>query len=469
MIKIILGVIVTVFILVSTVVILYWRDIQFNPSGSDIFIFFGLLPVSISLLLLMPYLIRVWYLEQQQKKNNPQQQEENDEKVQVENEETEWSRLHIFSANALSALGENALIWDGLISHKSPELDEKLLNAYGLPILSLRINEIDEAIDEDDESFLSTRQQRMHLLIQYQIEQSSALLWSIAAHLKQSALFYEGQNLHEYRMHPAWIDPHHVETEGDSQQQVEQRIEPVQRLDLLNIHLILNEDVLHTWDEFASNQFIETQLEKFGFIPQKFHVELHYWGKYTAYELWIELLQKISNDPNQLSFVFVVDTEIDQETVDEKIWISDNYLPSEFAASCCIAHPSFHLHEFSPVKSIHLAKKAMPLMKTLEEIESHQLDQFKEEAPFVIQLDDMTNVKVSKQLDTTFLGTPIEPHHYLLTASSLGNTDQLAKIFNMIVGMQISEPPLAVVYACEQPSTFTFIKNGIIEADPASA
>ncbi|MBU3846731.1 MAG: hypothetical protein H9855_07125, partial [Candidatus Acinetobacter avistercoris] len=105
MIKIILGVLITVFVLVSTVVVLYWRDTNHDPSTQDLLIFFGLVPVAFSLLILMPFFIKKWYDDQQEKKNNPELAEEKQQKEESVAEEIEWINLNVFSSGALSALG----------------------------------------------------------------------------------------------------------------------------------------------------------------------------------------------------------------------------------------------------------------------------------------------------------------------------------------------------------------------------
>lgn len=456
MIKIILGVLATVFVLVSTVVVLYWRDINHDPTGQDFLIFFGLIPFAVSLIILMPFFIKKWCQEQQQKKNNPVLAEEK-QQDEITPEQIHWIKLNVFSSSALSALGEGSDIWEGLKSFKSPELDSKLQNGYGLPILSYRIMDIDDVLsDEEDEfSFLNRRQQRIEALIQQQLEQNTETLWSIAEHIKKSALFYEGQLVHEYRMHPAWIDPNVNHNDEDLE---ERRVEQVPRLNLLNIHLILADELLHTWDESKTQEKLEEYLSQLGFIPQKFHVEHHYWGKETAYKNWLDLLEQIEKTQDSVTLILAADSEIDQDTVDEKTWISEHYIPSEFASSCCIAPTTVVINELVPQKIIKIALNESQLFNTLEILKNEKLEQYEQEQPFVIQLDDITDLKVVKRLELNFGQTPIEQHHYLYMKQSVGQTDQIAKIFGFMLAMQGPEELVTMVYCCDQPRTQTIIQ-----------
>ena len=73
MIKMILGVFITIFVIVTAVVVFYWRDINHDPSTQDMLLFFGLLPLALSMLFVMPFMIRKWYQESQEKKQKEQQ------------------------------------------------------------------------------------------------------------------------------------------------------------------------------------------------------------------------------------------------------------------------------------------------------------------------------------------------------------------------------------------------------------
>lgn len=460
MIKMILGVFVTIFVIVAAIVVFYWRDTNHDPSVQDMLLFFGLLPVALSMLCVMPFVLKKWYQESQEKKKKAEQNEleKEDEVKELPAEQIEWVELNVFSTRTISAFGEDEAIWDELKNFKSPELDQKLLNGYGLPILSYRIADIDDMLDseEDDEFDIGNkRQKRIETLIQYQLEQNTETLWAIAEHLKQSALFYEGQLAHEYRMHPAWIDPNADVSEDEYNAQ---SVSEVPKLSRLNLHVILAEDLLHIWDEAATQEMLATYLNELGIIPQKFHVELHYWGKETSYKEWINLLKHIQKNEDVVSFVIVADSEIDQDTVDEKTWVSEQYLPSEFAGSSCFAKPSVIINGIEPQKTIKIALNEARLLNSLEHLKKHELEQYQQEQPFVIQLDDITDLKVVKRLERNFGDTPIEQHHYLYMKSSVGQTEHVAKIFGFMLGMQAPEELIAMVYCCDVPQTQSIIE-----------
>ncbi len=459
MIKIILGVFATVFVLVSTMVVLYWRDVNYDPATRDLLIFFGLIPFALTFLMVMPFLIKKWYQEQQERKNNPKAVTEEDHTVAPIPAEIEWVKLNVFSCGALSALGENESIWDEVKNFKSAELDQKLQNGYGLPILSYRIADLDDLMaDEDQDEFgsLSARQRRISALIQQQLEQQTPTLWQIAEHLKKSSLFYEGQLVQEYRMHPAWIDPN---ADVNDEPSTDRRAEQVARLNQLQIHLILAEDVLHIWDENDTQEKIEKFLAELGYIPQKFHVEFHYWGKETAYKKWLDLLQQIEKSQDTVNLILAVDSEIDQDTVDEKTWVSEHYIPSEFVGSCCIAPTSVLINELLPQKTIKIALNDAQLSNTLEQLNYQKLEQYQQEQPFVMQLDDITDLKVLKRLEQNFAQTLIEQHHYLFMKQSMGQTENIAKVFGFMLALQAPDDFVTLVYCCEQPHTQSFIQT----------
>ena len=147
----------------------------------------------------------------------------------------------------------------------------------------------------------------------------------------------------------------------------ESRVEQVPRLNRLSIHFILSDELLHTWDESSTQEKLQEYLGQLGFIPQKFHVEHHYWGKETAYKNWLDLLEQIEKMQDSVSLIFATDSEIDQDTIDEKTWVSEHYIPSEFASSCCIAPTTVVINGLEPQKIIKIALNESQLFNTLEQ------------------------------------------------------------------------------------------------------
>jgi len=449
MIKKILATLITCFILVALIVIFYWRDTQYLPESADLINYFLILPIVITFVLLSPWLIYKGYQKYKEKKQQALAAEQNNNTAEDEQapvaQESKWLNVNLYSAAAYSALGENDAILTGIKEFASPQLDPHLLSFQGLPILSYRIEELDQQVrqDEEDESqFLSIRQQRIMALIQHQIEQHSDILVSISDHLKRSSLFYESQNLHEYRMHPAWIDPSFSGEEHSEEIQIEQ----VYRLDKLNLHILLSEDVVHTWNDQSSNEMIQTIFYDLGIIPQKFHIEYHFISAASTDQNVVELIERIQKQPNEISLIITADSEIDQEIVDEKVWGMSAYTPAEFVGSSCVAHPDVQLLQQLPLKTLKLVSHQNNLDQIFKELEIHDLPQYQDEEPFVLVVEDGTDIKVVKKLDQFFAQSPVEQHHYLYCKPAAGNTQNVAKVFGLMLGAHLPDQQVAFVY-----------------------
>jgi hypothetical protein len=134
-------------------------------------------------------------------------------------------------------------------------------------------------------------------------------------------------------MHPAWIDP---TSEYDSNEPEEQPdVQQVAKLNRINIHMLLPESMLHVWNEEQSSGVVQDYLSSLGVITQQIHLEHHYFSQETAYKDWMLLLEQISQQSEEITFILNVDSEIDQELLDEKTWLTDHYLPAEYASSWC--------------------------------------------------------------------------------------------------------------------------------------
>ena len=455
MLKMIIATLLSIFVLVSAMVVFYWRDIKYEPSGFDFLIYFAAIPVALTLLVLSPRLMQKWIKARQQYKrqqasaaqNNPNQPMLSTAQVAA----LEWTHLNVFASSSLSAMGENEQHLQALQDYQSPELDHNLLNGYGLPILSYRITDLDDLVDEQAQSDL--RQSRIMALIQQQLEKNTEALWHIAAHLKQSALFYDSQLAQVYRMHPAWIDP----TAEDTDHDIETTREPVSRLNQINVHIILAENLLHVWDEAFSSKQVQDYLLELGIFEPQIQIEYHYWGIETAYWQWLDLLKQTQLLAAEVSLMLCVDSEIDQELIDEKVWANENYLPAEFIASCILAAPTVEIQQLAPSKSIRIASNSPQIAAALASLQLGELAQYEDEAPFVLVLDQPTNIKQLKKLEQNFSQSPIEPHHYLFSQAGAGHTQHLSKIFGFMLGMSLPEDSVAMVYTAEHAQTQVFI------------
>ncbi|AXQ23963.1 hypothetical protein BEN71_18735 [Acinetobacter wuhouensis] len=454
MIKLILGTFISMLVLVSLVVVFYWRDTKYDPSGSDFLIFFGLIPLGITMLVIAPVIIKKWYSSRQEKKEQQQleeqkRSEQQQEVEEITEEEIESVTLKVYAASSLSALGENEMHLHQLKEGISAELDQKLVNGYGLPILSYRIQEIEDDL-EDVESSISNRQKRMTTLIQQQLEQNTETLYQIAEQLKNSAMFYDAKLALEYRMHPAWINPNQ---EYDDETTEQATVEAVPRLNRLNVHLILPENLFHAWNETEGSELIHHYLTELGIIDQQFDTEYHYWGETTAYQDWIKLLKRIESQDSEVSLLIAIDSEIDQETVDDRTWMSEKYIPSEYISTCCIGNSKVELQNIQVSKSIRITLNSNQAVKTLKHLNLDLSEQFDQEQPFVLVLDDQTDFKQLKKLEQNFADTAIEAHHYIYSKESLGHTQALSKIFSFMLSLQLDEALFAYVYSADHQQT----------------
>lgn len=69
-----------------------------------------------------------------------------------------------------------------------------------------------------------------------------------------------------------------------------------------------------------------------------------------AYQEFIHLLKRIQKKEHEIFLVLAVDSEIDQDLIDEKSWMVKDYIPAEFATSCLIADPTLKLKNLNPLK-----------------------------------------------------------------------------------------------------------------------
>ena len=144
-------------------------------------------------------------------------------------------------------------------------------------------------------------------LIRQQLEQNIENLYRLAEHLKRSILFYESHQIREYHMHPAWVDP------NSEYEDVETSVVEVHRLNRLNLHIFLPEDLLHVWNDEQSNDLILEFFTEIGIISQKVHIEYHFLGERVAYQEFIHLLKRIQKKEHEVFLMLAVDSEIDQD------------------------------------------------------------------------------------------------------------------------------------------------------------
>ncbi|ATO20563.1 hypothetical protein BS636_13230 [Acinetobacter sp. LoGeW2-3] len=460
MIKIIISTILALIFITSGLVIYYWRDVQYDPTGIDMLQFFILLPVCAALLLLSPWLIYKSVKAYQTRKAQKLEAAENEEKRQQQQSELEKNKdkpveeltLKIYSSAVIHNFGENQEIIEGMQAFKSPELDEHLVNHYGLPILSYRIKRLDDLLPEieEDDILHSMRVQRINALIQQQLEQHSESLYHIAAHLRKSALFYDAETAYEYRMHPGWIN----EQLNNEENEPEPSVQQVARLNKLNLHILLPASLIHFWPDEAQQELLEQLEQQYEIVQSQIHVEFHYVDHGNAHVVWINLLNDIHQQSEQISLVMAVQSEIDQEWLEEQLWQSEQYLPGEYAASVCLASPQLSMEDLIEIRTIKTLKHVKNIGKYLQKQSLSFADQIEQEEPFVLLLDDPLQINTAKKVQQ-YLGTAgIELHHGLYCHSYLGSTAEMKVLFGILLCMQMNEDVITLAYSVQHPQTY---------------
>lgn len=457
MLKIILSVLCSVSAVTWLVVIYYWRDAKFGPTSFDLLMYFALLPLALSLILLIPYLTIKWFKAGKEKQAAQQEIAQREQEQVVEEpvaDEHQWFELGLYTASMSSALGENQQLISAIQKFSGPELDTQLLDARSNPSLSYRMKMLDELIEQEDETFeIFPVHQRVSLLIEQQLQQSIAVLTAVAEHLRNSAMFYDNQLAYEYRMHPAWINPN----ASVDEEEVTTVAEQVPRLDKINVHIILAEDFLHSWDEVNSTAMIEQYLDELGILSKQVNCEYHYLSSSNSYAAWLRYLANVDQQAAQVSLFIIVDSEINQALMDEKSWLDEKYVAAEFTASCLVAAKNVQIQHLDQTQHILVMNKQKDLIHSLESLKLLELEQYQQEQPFVSILDDPAMPKVVKKLQHYFAASPIEPEHYMYGKSSLGNSQNLSQLFGFMLATQMQNSVHKLVYSVEYPLIQVFI------------
>ena len=337
------------------------------------------------LITLVNYSVYKSYKEKKEQAANQSQDDDSQKSSAAIEQPLEQLDFNVYSAFAIHALGENETIIEEIQNFKSPELDEQLLNSYGLPLLSYRIKDLAETNDEDIQYAASPRQVRIMSLIRQQLEQNIENLYRLAEHLKRSILFYESHQIREYHMHPAWVDP------NSEYEDVETPVVEVHRLNRLNLHIFLPEDLLHVWNDEQSNDLILEFLLRLVLFPKSSY-RISLLGERVAYQEFIHLLKRIQKKEHEVFLMLAVDSEIDQDLIDEKSWMVKDYIPAEFAASCLLADPSLKSKNSNRLK-LKIVVGQEKAAKVLHTLNLNELPQYEGDEPYVLILSDQTDIK----------------------------------------------------------------------------
>ncbi|OTG91402.1 hypothetical protein [Acinetobacter sp. ANC 3813] len=472
MIKIIISAFLTIFALLCSCIIYFWRDTSYQPTGWDLLNYLLLLPVLVTAIVFSPYLILtiIKYfrkkkdLKQQQSAEIAQQNILSENLFKAPDVSIRQFSLNIFSAAAVHSFGENSEILEEYKKFRSPELDSDLCNAYGLPLLSFRIRALDQLLaDSDDEnsSLRSIREQRILQLIQHQLEPHAEALFAAAQHLKDSAMFYDSEMAYQYRMHPAWRGESYEEP--DTLQEVNSRV--IARLNQLFVYLLLPEDLIHQHNDQARAELLSSLAAQYSILEAQIEMEYHFISQHSAYTEWLKLLEQVAQQKYCFNLIIAVDSEIDQECLDEKFWQSEQYIAAEYAASWCVAPIDTLIEDLNPKRTLKISVNESCAGHFIEQNKLNEYEQFQQDEPCVLFLDDMQNIKSSKKLHQKFSETFIETQHFLYTYHNTGHTQQLAKVFHFMVGMHLSEELKGLIFSADREDVYAVFDDYQAAAD----
>ncbi|CAM4326297.1 hypothetical protein [Acinetobacter pragensis] len=470
MIKFIVIFVAALAIAINACVIFYWRDIAYDPSETDLILYLLLLPLLAAVTALAPYFIflgiKRYKLSQEKKQRQAAEAELMQSEQKLKNSEKNIAAesrqfsVKIYSASAVHSFGENASILEQYMRFKSPELDPNLFNAYGLPVLSFRIKDLDEAVQsaEDDEpSNISMREQRIAQLLNQQIEQHTETLMMVSNHLKDSAMFYNSEMAYQYRMHPAWISE--IDVSEHTDEKTENILEPVCRLDKITVHILLAENLIHHWSESFSEKLQNQLAGPYSILHAQIEIEHHFMSQQTSYAAWLKLLDQIAEQKHAFNLIINADSEIDQDWIDEKFWQTEAYIAAEYASSWCISSLDTEVLQLIPQKILKIALNETDLDAFLAKNQLIEHAQFKQDTPFVLILDDPADIKTIKKLQHNLIDSAVESHHLLYTKTNLGHTQQLAKIFSFMLGMHFPDEGIGMVYSVDQDSVYSYFQG----------
>lgn len=465
MIKIILSIYTTVLLLTFFSVLFFWRDTTYNPNLNDFIDCFLVLPLLLTVTVLSPYFMyKGWKHYQKKQMVNAQEsvnKEQEKQSIKANPVEVRQFQLNIFSAEAWHNFGENETILEEVKQFNSPTLDPYLCNTYGLPILSFRIQSLDERLELEDteEISMTMREKRIEQLLIHQINKHSQTLLQVSNHLNRSAMYYDSALVDQYRMHPAWMDSNH--NINETMDDVCPSIEPIAKLNRLNIHVFLPENLVDYWNNFLHQRVQEICVEDYSLLSTQMVVECHFVHHKTAYSTLLELLDKISQQEHEFSFIINLDSEIDQKWLDERRWQTEHYIPAEFASSWCLCTDKTKIFDLEPLKTLNIILNEEYSCKFLQNIQPSQLAQFEQNHPFVLFLDDINDNQISQKLHSTFAETAIQTHHFLYLKQNFGHTQHLAQIFSFMLGIHLPEDVIGMVYSVEHASTYAYFEASL--------
>jgi hypothetical protein len=136
----------------------------------------------------------------------------------------------------------------------------------------------------------------------------------------------------------------------------------------------------------------------FSIIPEQIHIEPHFIGTQVAYSEWLTILEMISKQKSEVSLILNADSEIDQEWIDEKMWLQEKYIAAEFTSSWCLAASDVQVRGLIPNKVLQVVAHEPELKRHLELQALNNLDQYDQEQPFLLMLDDANGYESGEKI-----------------------------------------------------------------------
>lgn len=136
-------------------------------------------------------------------------------------------------------------------------------------------------------------------------------------------------------------------------------------------------------------------MQTLGVVSQQVNIQHHFIEQANAYSDWLALLDEISTQTEQVSVLINVDSEIDQDVLDEKMWQTDHYVAAGICiCSWCIAAPDVKIQQAEAIKQLKIALNVQDLSACLSHGALDSVDAIEQEQPFVLLLDEATEIKI---------------------------------------------------------------------------
>lgn len=461
MLKVIVIVCSIIFFLTSTAIVFYWRDANYVPDAADLIFNFVLIPLGLSCIILLPYFLYKAVLKRRDQSKNVDRSED---KVEQQRRDLDVEpqiipvHLKVYSGHVCHALGWDETMIESMIQLQAPCLDPRLSESLGTSILSYRIEDLDDLIQDQlkvlspDQSpsdtaslyHLRSRLDRIENLIQLQLNQHVEEVLAISEHIKRSKQYYHSKHAQYYEMHPAWKD-----AKAAIKPHREEIYDHVVQLDQLNIHIILPEHVMHCIEEYKIEQRIEQYFQELDIDLDTIDCRIDYMSPQNHLLQWQTLMQQLSLQEYQCSLCIVVDSEIDADYINERLSSGHNYVASEFSASLIMSSIAQNIDGLEQYRNLAFSVGAQSIQKMLETF-SIDLEQYKDEKPYVVISEANGQIKTLRMLKEALHSSPFETYHQLYAQSALGNAQSLSKLFSFILTSQLDPLKHTLFYSGTQ-------------------